>query len=101
MSISLRDLILAVKEQRLTKEDLEKYFDQLCILEAELHLEIADLERTHALYLDSSEEKTHADKERKFNATKEGLRLKELKKYVEAIKPLLASVNNRIYQKIY
>lgn len=100
MSISLRDLITAVRDKKLTKEQLEGYFDELCILEAELHLEISDLERTHALYLDNSEEKTHADKERKFNATKEGLRLKELKKYVEAIKPLLASVKSRIFQKI-
>jgi len=99
--MTLRELINSVKEQKLSKEELEGYFDQLCILEAELHLEISDLERTHALYLDNSEEKTHADKERKFNATKEGLRLKELKKYVEAIKPLLASVKSRIYQKIY
>jgi hypothetical protein len=99
--MQLRELIEGVREKTLTKEQLEGYFDQLCILEAELHLEISDHERTHALYLDNSEEKTHADKERKFNATKEGLRLKELKKYVEAIKPLLASVKSRIYQKIF
>jgi len=99
--MTLRELINAVKEHKLTKEQLEGYFDQLCILEAELHLEIAELEKKEALFLDVSEEKTNADKERKWKATKEGLREIELKNYIRSVKPLLASVKNRIYQQIF
>jgi len=101
MSISLRDLITSVQERKLSKEQLEGYFDQLSELEALMHLEMAELEKSEALFMDSCEEKTNTDKERKWRATKEGLRSIELKNYIRSVKPLLASVKSRIYQKIY
>lgn len=101
MSITLKELILAVQERKLSKEQLEDYYDQLSILEARMHEEMAELEKKEALYLDASEEKTNADKERKWRATKEGLRAIELKNYIRSVKPLLSSVKNRIYQRIF
>ena len=101
MSISLRDLITAVQDRKLSKDQLEHYFDSLSELESQLYLELSELEKSEALFLDACEEKTNADKERKWKASKEGLRQIDVKNYIRAIKPLLSSVKNRIYQKIY
>ena len=49
MSISLRDLILAVKEQRLTKEDLEKYFESNTDLDVTVVQKLLALGYTHNL----------------------------------------------------
>lgn len=100
MSISLRDLITAVQDRKLSKEQLEGYFDQLSELSALLRLELADIQKEGALFLDACDEKTNADKERKWKVTQRGQREIELKQYIEAIKPLLASVKNRIYSKL-
>lgn len=99
--MKLIDLINAVKDRKLTKEQLEHYFDELSELEALLHLELSELEKSEAIFLDACLEKTNVDKERKWKASKEGLRQIEVKNYIRAIKPLLSSVKNRIYQKIY
>lgn len=99
MSISLRELILAVKEQNLTKTELEKYRDAMSDLFANMQLEMADLEKVEALFMnDKTDEKSVAQRKIEWKATKEGQRLLELKRYCLATKEMLNSLKSRLYQ---
>ena len=48
--MKLHELILAVKEKNLSKEQLEDYSDQMSNLFAEMMLELADVEKEKAIY---------------------------------------------------
>ena len=99
-NISLKDLILQVKEKNLTKEQLEAYSDQLSSLFAEMMCECADLEKEEALFMEG-EEGTVASKKVSWKATPSGQRLIVLKRYCLAVKELLNSLKSRVYRLIY
>ena len=48
--MTLKELILAVKEKTLSKEQVEGYRDDLANLSAQMFLEMADLEKAEALF---------------------------------------------------
>jgi hypothetical protein len=99
MSITLRELILAVKEQNLTKTDLEKYRDAMSDLFANMQLEIAQIEKSEALFMNAKDDnKSVAQRKIEWKATPEGLRLIELKRYCLATKEMLNSLKSRLYQ---
>lgn len=101
-NISLKDLILAVKEQNLTKEQLELYHDQLSNLFAEIMMEMADLEKEEALFLEvQGEDKSAISKKINWKATPSGQRLIVLKRYALAAKELINSLKSRTYRLIY
>ena len=56
--ITLKDLIVAVKEKNLSKDQLEAYRDQLSSLYADMQLEMADLEKSEALFMDHEQNAT-------------------------------------------
>lgn len=96
---SIKDIILGIKEQNLTKFDLENYASMLDILSAELELELATVEKEEALFLANSKEKTRNGAERVFNASELGQKEIELKRNLRAISKLASSVKTRIFQK--
>ena len=95
--MKISELILAIKEDNLSKEQLESYHQQLTCLFAEMELKMADLEKEEALYLANCQEPTKANAQRKFNVTESGLALIELKHKIRAIEKLASSVKHRVY----
>lgn len=94
--MELKDLIKAVKEKSLTKDQLEDYRDQLSTLFAEMMYEIADLEKEEALF-PQIDGQTAVARKNAWKATKSGQRLIVLKRYCLATKELLNSLKSRLY----
>lgn len=99
--VTLIEVIKKVREQNLTKTQLENYYDELSILLSELNLEAGDLEKEEALFL-ANRENTESIASRKvaWKSTTAGQRLIVVKRYISAVKSLLSSVKNRIYSNL-
>lgn len=95
---TLNDLIVSVKEKNLSKDQLELYRDQMSHLYAEMQMEMADLEKEEALFLDDAQIAQSAiSRKTQWKATKSGQRLIVLKRYCLATKELLNSLKSRLY----
>jgi len=94
---TLKDLIVAVKERNLTKDQLEVYRDSMAELVAQMHFELAEIEKECALFLDASEEKTEGGKIRKWKVTSKGQREIELKNYIKATNKMIDSLKSRLF----
>ena len=96
---TLTDLIVAVKEQNLDKDALEDYRDQMSHIYADMQFEMASIEKSEALFMDSVDLKDMSVAGRiiKWKATALGLRLIVLKRYVIATKEILISLSSSIY----
>lgn len=100
--MKLLELIKSVKDHKLSKEQLEGYHEQMSHLFAEMQLEMADLEKAEAIFLNSKgEDESVASVKIRFKATQEGQRLIMLKRYALATKEMIASLKSRIYTLIY
>ena len=115
--MKLHELITAVKEKNLSKDQLEDYRDQMSHLYAEMQLELADIEKEKALFFDSFYTvpvilrdvggDTHSKMretgvtdisiKRQWQSTAKGLREIVLKRYCLATKELLNSLKSRLY----
>lgn len=93
---TLKDLIVSVKEKNLSKDQLEAYRDQLSSLYAEMNMEMADLEKEEALFMEKTDT-TVARAKVIWKATPSGQRLIVLKRYCLATKELLNSLKSRLY----
>lgn len=94
--MELKDLIIAVKEKQLSKEQIEAYRDQLSSLFAQMMMEMADLEKEEALFPQLDGQKANARKIL-WNKTPSGQRLIVLKRYCIATKEILSSLKSRLY----
>lgn len=94
--MKLQDLIIAVKEQNLSKDQLEQYRDQMSHLYAEMQLEMAELEKMEATYPQENF-KSAVERKTSWKATPAGQRLIVLKRYCLATKELLNSLRSRLY----
>lgn len=96
--LTLREVILAVKDKKLSKDQLENYRDNLSELFAQMNMEMADLEKEEALFMDTkSDEQSVAEMKVKWKATQAGQRLLVLKRYCLATKEMLNSLKSRLY----
>lgn len=101
--MQLKDLILAVKEKNLTKDQLESYRDEMSHVYAEMQMEMADLEKYEALFIENypiSEDgrfQSAIARKNAWKATNKGQRLIVLKRYCLATKELLNSLKSRLY----
>ena len=96
--MTLTELILSVKEQHLTKDQLEGYRDQMAQLFAEMNMEMADLEKDEALFMNEREDGEAAiSRKIAWKATAGGQRLIVLKRYATATKAMLSSLKDRLY----
>ena len=69
----LTDLFLSVKEENLTKYQLEDFYQQMSSLYADMHLRMGELEKQQALFMLNDPEKTNALMERLWKGSKLGL----------------------------
>jgi len=115
--MTIPELIEAVKEEKLSKEQLEGYQTQISYLFQKMQVELAEIEKEKALFFDkegkpqeyqdpilphpSTFVKSDISIKRMWQATQKGLREIELKRYSVALKELLNSLKSRIYQLIY
>lgn len=102
--MTLAELIISVKEKNLSKDQLEDYRDQMSHLYAEMQLEMADLEKEEAIFMEKfklfdepEKEVSVAQKKIEWKATLRGQRLIVLKRYCLATKELLNSLKSRLY----
>lgn len=93
--MKLTELIQQVKEQNLTKDQLEGYRDQLSGLFAEMQIEMAELEKKEAVF--SHDFPTAVARKNAWKATEDGQRLIVLKRYATATKEMLSSLRNRLF----
>lgn len=100
--MKLLDLLNAVTESNLTKQQLEDYHTTLTGLYAQMMWEMAELEKKEALYFLRAKE-TDGIKlsdiavKRMWRGTQDGQRLIELKNYEKATSKMLVSIKNRMY----
>lgn len=94
--MKLSELILAVKEKNLTKEQIEAYRDEISSLYAQMQMEMAELEKEEALFMEKTDT-TVARAKVLWKATEKGQRLIVLKRYERATKELLNSLKSRLY----
>jgi len=96
--MKLTELILAVKVKNLSKEQLENYRTDMSDIFAQMQLEMAELEKFEALWMDTkTPEQSVAEIKIKWKASKDGQRLIVLKRYCLATKELLNSLKSRLY----
>ena len=99
--MTLADLIIAVRDEKLNKDQLEAYRTQMSDLFAQMQIEMADLEKEEALFMDAwignDGEASVAQKKIAWKITKGGQRLIVLKRYCLATKELLNSLKSRLY----
>jgi len=100
MSKTIQDIITGIKEQNLTKFQLEEYASMLDVLSAELELELATIEKSEAIFLANCGEKTRAGATTVWEATESGQKEIELKRNIRAVSKLASSVKTRIYQRL-
>jgi len=96
--MKLRELIIAVKEKQLSKDQLEGYRNELSSLFSEMQLEMAELEKEEALFMDSKADgESVANRKVSWKATDSGQRLILLKRYCISTKEMLNSLKSRLY----
>ncbi len=96
--MKLLELIKAVNEKKLTKDQLEEYRDEMSNLFAQMQFELAEVKKSKAIYF--IEHKLESDKatERAWQATEKGLREIELSHYSKGTEKMLSSLKARLYQ---
>lgn len=96
--MKLHELIIAVKEQNLSKDQLEDYRNDMSGVYAQMQLEMANLEKQEALFMNKKlPEESVAQVKINWKATESGQRLIVLKRYCLATKELLNSLKSRLY----
>lgn len=98
--MTLGELIKSVNDKTLSKEQLESYSDELSSLYATMTLEVADLEKEEALFMEKVDA-TVARAKVLWKATLSGQRLIVLKRYLMATKEMINSLKSRTYRLIY
>ena len=99
--MELKDLIKSVKEKNLSKEKLEDYRDEMSYIYAEMQIEMAELEKEEALFMETirpnGEKASVAENKIHWKSTVKGQRLIVLKRYCLATKELLNSLKSRLF----
>lgn len=97
--MTLLDLLQAVKEKNLSKEQLENYRDEMASLYADMQIEMAELEKEEAVFFFSKKASDVSDIsiKREWRVTNSGQRLILLSRYLKAMEKILASLKSRLY----
>lgn len=95
--MKLQELLEAVKEKHLSKEQLEAYRDDLANLFSMMQMELAEVRKAKALYFVEHPEKSDKATERVWQATSKGLREIELSHYSRGVEKVLGSLKSRLY----
>ena len=96
-TMSLVELIHAVKAENLTKTQLEVLYTHLCTLKAEYHLKLSDLKREEAKYILESEETSAVAKKDAWRGSESGQDLIRASEEVKVVGLLMSSTKNRLF----
>ena len=91
------DTIKAVKEENLSKQQLEVYHKMLCEYKGEMKLELATLEKAKAMFLVNHPEQTAIQRKINWDSSVEGQRLIDLKAFIGAVNANLENVKARLF----
>lgn len=94
--MTLKELMEAIKEKNLGKDQLEAYRNDMSNIFALMQMEMAELEKKEALFMHDRQGSV-ADRKVQWKATEGGQRLIDLKRYCTATKELLNSLKSRLY----
>lgn len=102
---TLEKLIKEVREEGLTKTQLEQYHTEITYLDNQMRMEIAPLEKEEALYFVSVKKETENTGvqtsdiviKRTWRAMEPGQRQIELSHYLKVTPKLLQSIKTRLY----
>lgn len=100
--MNLTEILAKVREDRLSRADLEMYEQKLTALYSEYMLRVATLQKAESLYFYSKEQE-HPELpdvkiKRAWRATDEGIELRQKEIEVKVIAKNLSSLKARIYQ---
>lgn len=95
--MKLLELFKEVKDENLTKTQVEDYYSRLCELRADIKLELAGLQKEKAMFMLKNPEQSVAQRKIDFAGSEKGQREIELKAYVSATTDHINSLKNRIY----
>lgn len=98
--MKISELAKKIIEGKLSKDQLEAYYDQLTGLYVQMEERMGELEKAEAIYLNDCGEETRAGAERKWNATPEGLEGIMTKHNLRALSKLISSVKHRIFNNL-
>lgn len=96
MSLLLQ-LFKEVKDESLTKEQIEDYHKRLCEMRADIKLELADKGKEKAMFMLENPDKSVAQRKIEWDGSEKGQRLIELKAYLSASNDHIESLKTRIY----
>ena len=97
--MTLLELFSAVKEQNLTKTQLENYHSVLSSLYADMSIEVAEIKKERAMYFYKLTNPQTPDIKikRSWEVTEKGQRLILVEAYVKATSKLLSCLKSRLY----
>lgn len=93
----LQELFSKVKEENLTKWQLEELHQALSTLRGEMRLELATITKKKAVYMLGKPELAVAQRKINWSATEEGLREIDLKAEIGALGDNLNSIKSRLF----
>ena len=95
--MKLLELFKVVKDENLTKEQVEDYHKQLRELRADIKLELAGIQKERAMFMLKNRETPASHREIDWKGSPEGQREIDLKAYVTATTDHIESLKTRIY----
>src|SRR3990167_1465360 len=97
---TLKETLLAVRDENLTLPDIEKYRDALIHFRTDLFRAIAELKKKRALYLLSSTEPTAIGKKMHWEASEEGQQLISYEGDIAGLGGEIDALQGKIYSLI-
>lgn len=99
---TFRELVQLVKDDKLDKDKLELYRDNIVTVVAQMQMELGDLQKEEALFMGTKPDTNSvADWKIRWKSSEKGLRMIEVKNHLTTGKILLKGLQNRVYSKIF
>ncbi len=96
--MELTEALKKIREENLTKSQLEDFRNQLSLLLSEMQVEMAELEKEEAIYMNAKgDNETAINRKITWKGQPQGLRLITLKRHASAVKVMLSSLKDRLY----
>jgi len=95
---TLQQLMIDVKEQNLSKDQLEHYHSELCNLKAQLRQELGKLKKEKGMFMLAREQgESIASRTVAWNGTPSGQRKFDVESYIGSTTDLIEGVKARLY----
>lgn len=93
----LLDLFKEIKEENLSKQQLEDYHKELTEMYQSMHIQMGVLKKAKAIFMLGFDGLSVAEINRKWAGSTDGLREIELKSYIRATATTLSSLKSRLF----